>query len=401
MSVRGRGSLGMRGWLGAAAATVALGAAACAGPFPQTTFRPTTQYAAEENALFYNTFWWTMLVLAIVWGVLLYVIFRFRERPESETPKHIHGHTTLEILWTIGPALIVAFIAVPTIRGIFDLERPAPPSALVVEVIGHQWWWEFRYPQYGGIATANEVHLVQGRPVDFVEHSADVVHSFWIPRLAGKRDVNPQPTPPGNEPRRVNHIVLTPDSTGVFWGQCAEYCGDSHADMRVRAVVQTAADFSGWLQAYNTPPNPAPGTLPAQGKQLFETHVCIACHTIQGTNARGVVGPNLTLVGSRETIAAGMLPTSVASFEKWITHPAGVKPGAMMPGVREGAGGMPPTGLTPDQVHAVATYLASLRPASAGSPAAAGVPGTPASPAAAPSATTSPATSSTSTGRMR
>jgi len=294
----------------------------------------------------------------------------------------------------------------------------APKDALVVEVIGHQWWWEFRYPQYGGMATANEVHLIQGRPVDFVMHSADVVHSFWIPRLAGKRDVNPQPTPPPNvTARRVNHIVLTPDSTGVFWGQCAVYCGASHADMRVRAVVQTAAEFTGWLQAYNTPPSPAAGTLPAQGKQIFESHMCMVCHTVQGTNARGVVGPNLTLVGSRETIAAGMLPTSVASFEKWITLPQAVKPGALMPGIREGAGGMPPTGLTRDQVHAVAEYLASLRPATAaaaaaaagGPPAVTGVPGTPASPAAggsapAPAATTSPAatpSSSTSTGRMR
>ena len=273
----GRRALAASGWL-----LPGLALAGCGGPYPQTTFRPTTRYGAVENALFYNTFWWTMLVLAIVWGALLVIIFRFREKPGAPEPAHVHGNTTLEILWTIGPALIVAFIAVPTIRSIFDLERPAPPSALQVEVIGHQWWWEFRYPQYGNIATANEVHLIQGRTVDFIIHSADVVHSFWIPRLGGKRDVNPQPTPPGNVTRRVNHIVLTPDSVGVFWGQCAEYCGSSHADMRVRAVVQTNAGFDGWLQAYNTPPNPAAGTVAAQGKQILESHMCVACHTIKG-----------------------------------------------------------------------------------------------------------------------
>ncbi|HEX9108557.1 MAG TPA: cytochrome c oxidase subunit II, partial [Longimicrobiales bacterium] len=365
-----------------------------------------------------NTFWWTMLVLAVVWGVLLVIIFRFREKPGAPPPQHIHGHTTLEILWTIGPALIVAFIAVPTIRTIFQTQATAPKDALVVEVIGHQWWWEFRYPQYGGIATANEVHLIQGRPVDFVEHSADVIHSFWIPRLGGKRDVNPQPAMRDpNAPKRVNHIVLTPDSTGVFPGQCAEYCGDSHAIMRTRAVVQSNADFNAWLQAYNTPPAPPPGSLAAQGKQILETHACIACHTINGTNARGVIGPNLTLVGSRQTIGAGVLPTSVASFQEWITQPQGVKPGAMMPGIHEGAAGMPPTGLTDQQVQAVAEYLASLKPAAAGAtpsltqPAGAtsGTPvpappgaqpapqGTPAPAGAAPASTSSPTTS----GRMR
>jgi len=389
-------------WLTALAALgLALAASACSGEHPQSTFRPTSQYASTLNGLFNNTFWWTMLVLAIVWGVLLVIIFRFREKPGAPPPQHIHGHTTLEILWTIGPALIVAFIAVPTIRTIFETQAAAPKDALVVEVIGHQWWWEFRYPQYGGIATANEVHLIQGRPVDFVEHSADVIHSFWIPRLGGKRDVNPQPAlRDPNAPKRVNHIVLTPDSTGVFPGQCAEYCGASHAVMRTRAVVQTNADFNGWIQAYNTPPNPAQGSVEAQGKQIFESHICMACHTINGTNARGVIGPNLTLVGSRQTIGAGALPTSVASFQTWITHPEGVKPGAMMPGIREGAGGMPPTGLTGPQVQAVAAYLASLRPAAAGAIPAPGsaVPAPGAAGAGAPRPTT---TTTTTTGGVR
>jgi cytochrome c oxidase subunit 2 len=372
----------------------ALGLAGCSGPHPQSTFRPVSHYASTLNGLFNNTFWWTMLVLAVVWGVLLIVIIRFRERPGAEPPRHVHGNTTMEILWTIGPALIVAFIAVPTVRTIFQTQSAAPRDALVVEVIGHQWWWEFRYPQYGGIATANEVHLIQGRPVDFVMHSADVVHSFWLPRLGGKRDVNPQPETVGNVAKRVNHIVLTPDSIGVYPGQCAEYCGIEHAVMRVRGVVQTAAEFNAWLQAYNTAPQPPAGSLAAQGKQVFESHMCLACHTIQGTTARGVIGPNLTLVGGRQTIGAGALPTSEASFRQWITHPQGVKPGALMPGIREGAAGMPPTMLTEPQVQQVAAYLASLRippgapganPVAGGAPADAGMAGMPGMPATATS----------------
>ncbi len=370
---------------------------ACRGNHPQTTFHPVTEYGRQLNALFENTFIWTMIVLAVVWIVMLIIIVRFREKPGSPRPKPIHGSTKLEIAWTIGPALIVGFIAIPTIRGIFETQAKAPPNALIVEVIGHQWWWEFRYPEYG-ITTANELHLPTGRPVDLTMWSADVVHSFWIPRLGGKRDVNPQPV---RTPERlkqwgpkVNHIVFTPEQVGDYPGQCAEFCGESHAIMRVRGEVDTPANFALWVSRMkNVAPTKAPdvseaqeqtaaqaviagqqqqpaaptaasavaGSLEAQGKQIFTTRMCVACHTVVGTTAMGQLGPNLTLLGSRRFIGAGAIPLTVENLAKWITHPSAVKPGARMPGIHDPAAGMPATGLTDQEVQAVAAYLASLK----------------------------------------
>ncbi len=335
-------------------------AVGCAG-HPQTTFEPVTEYGRLLNHLFENTFWWTMFVLAVVWGALVVIVLRFREKEGAPRPEPVHGNAKLEIAWTIGPAIIVAFIAVPTIHGIFETQAPAPANALTVEVIGHQWWWEFRYPEYG-VVTANELRIPTGRPIDLTMHSADVIHSFWIPRLGGKRDVNPQPALPGTGAKRVNHIVFTADSTGVFLGQCAEFCGTAHADMRVRAVVETPADFQTWVAAMKTPEHPPPNdTLAVQGEKIFGTKLCVACHTLEGTPAAGLIGPNLTRLGSRETIGAGMLPMSQQNLVKWITHPAAVKPGANMPGIKVGGGGMPPTGLTQHEVEAIAAYLASLK----------------------------------------
>ncbi|HET9984589.1 MAG TPA: cytochrome c oxidase subunit II [Longimicrobiales bacterium] len=373
---------------------IALGAlagvlAACEGEHPQSTFRPVTEYGLILDRLFDHTFWWTMPVLALVWIVLLYVVFRYRDRPEAATPRQIHGNAKLEVAWTIGPAIIVAAIAVPTIRTIFEVQPKPPADALKVEVIGHQWWWEFRYPEFGGITTANELRIPTGRTIDLVMRSGDVIHSFWIPRLGGKRDVNPLPAKPGHPEHGAgrahpNHIVFRADSTGVFFGQCAEYCGDSHAVMRVRAVVTSPAEFTGWVQSMNATPAPAAGSLEAQGKQIFESRACVACHTVNGTNARGVLGPNLTNVGQRLFIGdQDRLRTTPENIARWITHPQEFKPGAKMPGTRLSGGGLPPTGLTDTEVQAVAAYLYSLGRTTPAVPAApAGI--APAAPGAAP-----------------
>ena len=201
----------------------ALGALGCAGEFPQSTLHPASDFAGQLDALFRGIFWWALGVFVVVEGLLLYAIIRFRRREGGPEPRQLHGHTALEIGWTIAPAIILVFIAVPTIRTIFASTGEAPPGALRVEVIWHQWWWEFRYPELG-ITTANELHLPVGRPVALEMTTADVIHSFWLPRLAGKRDVIAG---------RVNRLAFTPDSTGIFLGQCAEYCGESHANMRV------------------------------------------------------------------------------------------------------------------------------------------------------------------------
>ncbi|OLC46283.1 MAG: cytochrome c oxidase subunit II [Gemmatimonadetes bacterium 13_1_40CM_4_69_5] len=176
-------------------------------------------------------------VFVLVESLLLFILLRYRQRAGAATPKATHGHTALEIAWTLAPALILVFIAVPTMRTIFATQQPPAFDALKIEVIGHQWWWEYRYPS-AGIVTANELHVPVGRPVVLEISTADVIHSFWAPSLGGKRDLIPG---------HVNRITFTAESVGTFTGQCAEFCGESHANMRLRVSVESDSAFRGWL----------------------------------------------------------------------------------------------------------------------------------------------------------
>ena len=335
--------------------------AGCSGEYPQTTFEPVTEFGEQINGLFYNTTAWTMGILLIVESVLIYILFRFKARPGSPEPKHIHGNTLVEVVWTVIPAIIVAVIAIPAVGAIFHLQRPADDGAFVVEVVGHQWWWEFRYPELEGVVTANEMHVPVGRTVYLNMRSADVIHSFWIPRIGGKRDVNPVPATREGEVPRLNHLQFTVNQAGAYDGQCAEYCGDSHAIMRMRVIAHEPADFQNWVAAYRTPPAPPTDPVAVQGMNVFMRSPCIACHSVSGTSAIGQIGPNLTFLGDRATIGAGVAETSVENIARWIINPPAVKPGARRPGIRTEGGGMPPTGLSEEDAHAIATYLYSLR----------------------------------------
>ncbi len=327
---------------------VALGVilAACTGDYPQNAMAPKSDFALVIDDLFWQIIWWSIGVFIVVEALLVYALFRFRRRPGRPGPAQVHGNTRLEIAWTLAPALVLASIAVPTVRTIFETQAPPTPDALQVQIIGHQWWWEVRYPQLN-VVTANEVHLPVGRKVDISLTSADVIHSFWIPQLGGKRDANPGHT---------NRISLTPFEPGVYWGQCAEFCGASHANMGLRAVVEEPAQFDAWVQAQQAP---APNLLAQadadplvkQGAQQFIASACLACHRIAGTPAAGQVGPDLTHVGSRRTIAAGMMENTPENLARWLRNPPGVKPGALMPNLN----------LSDDAVKALVAYLGSLK----------------------------------------
>jgi cytochrome c oxidase subunit 2 len=222
---------------------------------------------------------------------------------------------------------------------VFRTQASPPHGSLSVEVIGHQWWWEIRYPELG-ITTANELHLPVGRPVSLSLKSADVIHSFWVPRLGGKRDL---------VGGKVNHLVFTVDEPGEYPGQCAEFCGASHANMRLTVIAQSPADFEAWTKRLTATPIPPSGEA-AKGHQAFLATGCVACHAIQGV-AAGVVGPNLTHVGSRKTLAGGILKNNPEDLARWLRNPPGVKPGALMPKLP----------LSDDQVAALVAYLGSLR----------------------------------------
>ena len=212
----------------------------------------------------------------LVFAVLAWELVRYREKAGGALPRQIHGHTALEITWTILPALILLVIAIPTIQVIFRTQSAASPkNALEVTVRGWQWWWEFRYPSLD-VVTANEVHLPVGRPVVFLLEGPDVIHSFWVPQLGGKRDV---------VPGRVNRITLTPEATGEYWGQCAEFCGASHANMQLRVIVEEPAAFDKWVAAQKAPAAEPAGDA-GQGKEIFAKSACVGCHTIRGEIGR-------------------------------------------------------------------------------------------------------------------
>jgi cytochrome c oxidase subunit 2 len=227
---------------------------------------------------------------------------------------------------------------------IFTTQAAAPTNSLLIKVIGHQFWWEFQYPEFN-LTTANEVHQPIGRTANFELTSADVIHSFWIPALGGKRDV---------VPGRTNYLWWTPDpnTSGVYLGQCAELCGYSHANMRMRGIVQTPEDFAAWVRQQQAPAATPPANTPAaQGAQLFTQKGCAGCHTINGTSAAGKTAPDLTHFGSRLTVAAGIMDNNTANVKRWLADPPTVKPGSLMPNL----------GLNGAELDALAAYLEFLK----------------------------------------
>ena len=358
--------------------------AGCSEQHPQTMVEPVTDFGRIQIDLWATVTWWTVGIMVVVFGAMIFILIRYRERPDGPEPKPIYGNTKLEIAWTVIPALIILFIAIPTIRAIFDTQAKPSPDALVVEAIGHQWWWEFRYPELG-LVTANEFYVPIDREIALELRSADVIHSFWIPRLGGKKDVNPTPrTPEGVEPLHQNVITLSIDSAGDYLGQCAEFCGTSHAIMRMMAVAVEPEAFDAWVRDMQAPVE-ASGELAARGKDIFLRSTCIACHTVQGTTAQGRLGPDLTLFGERWSIGAGLMENTEENLTEWILHAPELKKGVIMPGANIGAGGMAPTGLSREDAEAVAAYLSDLRRPMAGRlPAGA----TPLAPAPAPAADT-------------
>ena len=328
-----------------AALAIASVAAACSGDFPQSSLLPQSDVAREIDSLFRGIFWWAMVVFVVVEGALIVAIIRFRERPGAPKPRPVHGHTLLEIGWTLAPAIILIFIGVPTMITLWRIDRPPERSEVRVEVVGHQWWWEFNYPDLG-ITTANELHVPVGKTVDLRLRSADVIHSFWFPRVAGKRDL---------VPGRVNQLWFTPDSVGVYPGQCAEFCGTSHALMAMRLHVEAEEDFERWaeqqLREAVEVEEAGDDPLVSAGRDLFfGAGGCISCHRIRGTVAAGILGPDLTHVGGRGTIAAGVLENTLDNLAYWIMDPHEVKPGNLMLD----------TGLDDEQARQVAAYLLSL-----------------------------------------
>lgn len=330
-----------------AAVLMLAGCAATDGP--QTTLVAQGSSSQSIRALYDVFAIAALVVFVVVEGILIYSVFRFRRRPGEGIPVQIHGNKPIEIIWTIIPSVIVLFLATMTFRTQATLGQQVQ-QPLRVKVIGHQWWWEFQYPEYK-IVTANEVHLPANRDVEFQLQSADVIHSFWLPRLAGKTD-----TVPGHT-NVLSFRLQDTQQPVIIRGECAEFCGGTHAQMGMHAVVEPQAAFDAWVRRQQTPApaGSAAGTA-AQGAGLFKSKGCTGCHAIAGrADAQGVVGPNLTHVGSRQHIVAGWLTNTPENMQRWLRDPNEVKPENIMgSAIKRGT-------LDENEIAALTAYLESLK----------------------------------------
>jgi len=280
----------------------------------------------------------TGAIFVVVFSLLAYAVVKFRKRgAESREPAQVYGSTQVEIAWTVIPVLIVVILFLATARVIAGIQNAAlPDNALQVTVIGHQFWWEYRYPK-SNVVTANELHIPVGEPTLLTLLSADTDHSFWVPRLGGKTDLIP------NHP---NSMWMDPRETGLYLGQCAQYCGTQHAKMLLMVYVQTRQDFDRWIREQSQPPQRAT----SEGRRIFEGLSCVNCHTVAGTAAKGSFGPDLTHFMSRATLASGAAPNTPENLRSWIKDPSVIKPGSKMPAM----------GLSDPELDALTTYLETL-----------------------------------------
>jgi cytochrome c oxidase subunit 2 len=309
---------------------------------PPHMFDPVSTPAFMIRELAFFTMGIAGAIFVVVGGLIVFAIARFRQRPgqPDREPPQVYGSTRIELAWTVVPFLIVVVLFLVTARYIWGIERRTPPpGALEITVVGHQWWWEVRYPKLG-VVTANELHVpIASTPTFITLESADVIHSFWVPQLSGKMDVIPG---------KVNRVWIEPVAAGVYLGQCAEYCGLEHALMLLTVVVHPAEEFDRWAAAQRAPARDDPAEQP--GRELFASLACINCHTIRGTPANGVFGPDLTHLMSRRTIGAGAVSNTPAELRRWVDDPSAIKPGALMPAMK----------LSRDEVDRLTSYLVTL-----------------------------------------
>jgi cytochrome c oxidase subunit 2 len=301
--------------------------------------RPESPGGADIKTLTIQILAILSVVAITVWVVLTIVIVRYRRRPEAEV-KQTHGNTTIEIVWTAIPAVIVAVLFFLTIRTTGQLAIPAS-TQVHYAATGHRWWWEFEFAG-GTFKTANEIKLPVEETVSADLLSTDVIHSYWVPQLGGKVDMIPG---------KINRIAFIPAQTGRFLGECSEYCGHQHAHMRFLVYVVSSAEFATWFANQQLPARTPTGADAVAGGQYIATIACGGCHAIRGTSLAGVKGPDLTHFGSRTSIAAVTLPNTPQDLTRWIADPQAIKPEALMPRIS----------MPPERLAQVVAYLEELQ----------------------------------------
>jgi len=313
-------------------------------------FSPESPPANSVRDLFYLIFAITGVIFVLVEGLILYSAIRYRRKPAdaSAEPAQIYGSAPLEMAWTVAPLLIVFVLFLVVVRSVVEArEDPTHANRLEVKVIGHQWWWAYEYKGADGstVVTANELHVPCDEPGDptpvaLTLESADVVHSFWVPRLAGKTDLIPG---------KSNRMWFATDKPATYYGQCAEFCGMQHANMKLLVISEPRAEFNAWLE--NEQQVAVEDATVAAGRERFLALACVNCHTIRGASSRGAVGPDLTHLAARQTLAAGAAPLTREKLIAWIEDPDSIKPGSLMPNMH----------LSRKDCELLADYLESLK----------------------------------------
>jgi cytochrome c oxidase subunit II len=327
-------------------ATHVLAAMSAAQPKTPNIFAPASTPAYDIHSLALFVLAVTGGIFVVVGSLLVYAVIKFkRKEKDDREPIQVYGSTQIELAWTLTPVLIVVVLFLTAARVIHQVQDAREPAgAINVTVVGHQFWWEFRYPQYG-VVTANELHVPTSDPAGTAPTyltllSADTDHSFWVPQLAGKTDLIPN---------NVNHTWIDPQEIGMFVGQCAQYCGVQHAHMLLRVYVESRAEFDEWIHEQEQPASEDPAV--AAGRRVFETSACIDCHTVRGTIADGTFGPDLTHLMSRATLGAGVVANTPENLKLWVENPQAIKPGCLMPAMN----------LDPKQLDELVAYLETLR----------------------------------------
>jgi cytochrome c oxidase subunit 2 len=315
-----------------------LGLAGC-GSRPDS-IDPVTDSGRSISDLFLISMVLSGLVFLLVASLLVYLIIRFRGRAGDGSASEREGNRPLEIAWTAAPALLLVVLFVLAVRTMLAVEDDPGPAALHIRVIGHQWWWEYQYPDLGFV-TANELHVPVGTPVRLDLDGGDVIHSFWVPRIGWKMDAIPGKT---------NTMTFEVDDAGTYDGGCTEFCGVQHAWMRIRVVAEPPDQFDAWVQRQQQSAQPAQDEIARGGEDLFLQSTCVNCHTVRGTQAGGTVGPDLTHLGSRTTLGSGVLDNTPEELARWIQDAHSVKPGVLMPTYN----------FTEDELQALVRYLEGL-----------------------------------------
>jgi cytochrome c oxidase subunit II len=310
---------------------LALVATGCAEKAPQDILEPLGEVSRKADSLWDVTFLIAAVVFFLVEGALVFALIKFRHKP-GRRAEQFHGNTKLEVILTVVPSLILAGLAIPTVKTIFDLAEQPPNDAIHVTVTGRQFWWKYEYHDFGFV-TANELHIPVNKAVEVTVTADDVIHSWWVPRLSGKLDAIPG---------RTNSITIKADRPGRYMGQCTEFCGLSHANMRLIVYAHPQDEFGQWVrdqqqEAADTPP------------ETF-TQICSACHAVAGTDAQADIGPDLTHFGSRGTFAGAIFENNEENLALWLRDPPAMKPGSKMPNYN----------LSEEQIQELVDYLLSL-----------------------------------------